>query len=426
MTQSFRDFLRMPDDPRLAGIAGRDAYSHADHAWERPLVRALLEGWLHKYQHEDFHGISCDGCCRPGLFRLQDEGAPLRAALDAAGRLLAACTPAQREALQHPLAAREWRAWMNPEIYLQRFGLRMDEVAAELREPMLALLRASLSAAGFARVRNLMRINHFLGELVNAPRVMNEYSYNLNLFGEPSATEPWGFNFYGHHLCLNVLFRQGQMVATPAFFGAEPHHIDAGPFAGVREFECEESLALTLMHGLPKALRREAQLFPHKRDPAMPPGRVAFADELHLAGAFQDNRVIPLEGPCVARFDPLQRRQLMDLVAAYLAYLPEGPRAVRLEEFERHLGETHFCWIGGTDGDAPFYYRIQGPVLLIEFDHHAGVFLANPTPQRFHVHTVVRTPNGNDYGMAVVRQHCEHLQRSVAQAQIRLPTQDQA
>jgi hypothetical protein len=425
MTTSFRYFLRSPDDPRLAGITERDAYSHADHAWERPPLRALLEGWLHKY-HEDFHGISCDGCCRPGLFRLQDEGAPLHAALVAAGRLLAACTPAQREALQHPLAAREWRAWMNPEIYLQRFGLRMDEVSPELRAPMLDLLRASLSAAGFERVRNLMRINHFLGELVNAPRVMNEYSYNLNLFGAPSASEPWGFNFYGHHVCVNLLFRQGQMVATPVFFGAEPHHIDAGPFAGVREFEAEERLALELMHGLPDALRREAQLYAHKRDPAMPPGRVAFADELNLAGAFQDNRVIPLEGPRASRFDALQRRRLMDLVAAYLAYLPEGPRTARLQDFERHLDETHFCWIGGTGDDDPFYYRIQGPVLLIEFDHHAGVFLGNPTPQRFHVHTVVRTPNGNDYGMSVIRQHCEQLQRSVAGTQKQIPTRDRA
>jgi len=416
MSASFRDFLRPPDDPRLAGIAQRDAYSHAEHAWERPPVRALLEGWLHKYHHEDFHGISCDGCCRPQLFRLQDEQAPLRAAVDAAGRLLAACTPAQRESLQHPLAAREWRAWMNPEIYVQRFGLRLDEVGPELRGPMLELLRASLSATGFARVRNLMRINHFLGELVNAPRVMNEYSYNLNLFGEPSATEPWGFNFYGHHVCLNLLFRQGQMVATPVFFGAEPHHIDTGPFAGVREFEAEERLALELMLDLPKPLQREAQLYAQKRDPAMPPGRVAFADELNLAGAYQDNRVIPHEGPCVARFDALQRRGLMDLVAAYLAYLPEGPRAARLQDFERHLGETHFCWIGGLGEDDPFYYRIQGPVLLIEFDHHAGVFLGNPTPQRFHVHTVVRTPNGNDYGMAVVKRHCEQAQQALPHA----------
>ena len=110
----------------------------------------------------------------------------------------------------------------------------------------------------------------------------------------------------------------------------------------------------------------------------------------------------------------------MDLVAAYLAYLPEGPRAARLADFERHLGETHFCWIGGLDDEDPFYYRIQGPVLLIEFDHHAGVFLGNPTPRRFHVHTVVRTPNGNDYGMAVVRQHCEQLQRALQAA----PAQD--
>ena len=91
----------------------------------------------------------------------------------------------------------------------------------------------------------------------------------------------------------------------------------------------------------------------------------------------------------------------------------ERPFAARLEDFERHLGETHFCWIGGTGDDDPFYYRIQGPVLLIEFDHHAGVFLGNPTPQRFHVHTVVRTPNGNDYGMAVVRRHCEQLQQTL-------------
>jgi hypothetical protein len=119
MRQSFRDFLRPPDDPRIAGIEQRDAYSHAEHTWQRPPVRTLLEGWLHRYRHEAFHGISCDGCCRPQLFTLQDEAAPVRAAAAAAQRLLGVCTPVQREALRHVLAAREWRAWMNPEIYLQ-------------------------------------------------------------------------------------------------------------------------------------------------------------------------------------------------------------------------------------------------------------------------------------------------------------------
>lgn len=37
-------------------------------------------------------------------------------------------------------------------------------------------------------------------------------------------------------------------------------------------------------------------------------------------------------------------------------------------------------------------------MLLVEYDNDAGVFLSNPEPERFHVHTIVREPNGNDYG----------------------------
>jgi len=42
----------------------------------------------------------------------------------------------------------------------------------------------------------------------------------------------------------------------------------------------------------------------------------------------------------------------------------------------------------------PFYYKIQHSVILIEFDHHSGVSLSNEEPEKFHVHTIVRTPEG--------------------------------
>ena len=70
--------------------------------------------------------------------------------------------------------------------------------------------------------------------------------------------------------------------------------------------------------------------------------------------------------------------------------------------------ETHFCWIGGFEEQSPFYYRIQSPVIFIEFDHHTGVFLTNAEPAKFHVHTIVRTPNGNDYGIDLLRLHYKH------------------
>jgi hypothetical protein len=83
-----------------------------------------------------------------------------------------------------------------------------------------------------------------------------------------------------------------------------------------------------------------------------------------------------------------------------------GHARIRMDEVRRHLDDTYFAWIGGTGPDSVFYYRIQSPVLLIEFDHQLPVALQGPrVPGRQHIHTVVRTPNGNDYGKDLLRQH---------------------
>ena len=415
MSSNFRDHLRPKDDPRIAGLAEHDAYSHADRILSHPIAHQLFDRWRDLYEHTEFKGITTQGECVPGLFTLQDEQAPVQASIQAVEHLLQGLTPEQTAIVQHAHDARQWHAWMNPEVYMMRFGLRLDELQAQTQDDILAVLRASLSPQGFERARQLMKINHFLGELVHAPKVMNEYSYNFNLFGTPSETEPWGWNFYGHHLCLNCRFIGSQMVLTPVFMGAEPHAIDVGPLAEIAVFEQEESGGLQLMQSLPLKLQQQAQLYTQKRDPAMPQGRIAFGDELTLTGAFQDNRIIPEEGVCAMAMPAAQQDHLLQLIETYLAYLPEGPRSARMRENHAHLANTWFCWIGGTDDESPFYYRIQSPVLIIEFDHHAGVFLGNPTPEKFHIHTLVRTPNGNDYGMDLVRQHCECMQK------IRLP-----
>jgi len=76
-----------------------------------------------------------------------------------------------------------------------------------------------------------------------------------------------------------------------------------------------------------------------------------------------------------------------------------------MAEVQQHLSETHVAWFGGIDDDSTFYYRVHSPVLLIEFDHLRGIALDNDEPARTHVHTTVRTPNGNDYGKDLLRQH---------------------
>lgn len=99
------------------------------------------------------------------------------------------------------------------------------------------------------------------------------------------------------------------------------------------------------------------------------------------------------------------RELLLHVIETYVNRMRSGHAQVRLEEVTRHLSDTVFAWIGACDDDAVFYYRVLSPVILIEFDHQRGIALDDDQPTRKHIHTVVRTPNGNDYGKDLLRQH---------------------
>jgi hypothetical protein len=396
----YRPFLPPPG----AKIAGPTARAHAHARLQTPRARGLFESWERLFA-ESFRGITADGRVMPDLYALRPEGAPIGAMIEAVHALLARLSPEQKKASDFPIDSKQWRHWQNTELYVEDYGLRLDEIGEEPREAVLAVLRASLSAHGYELSRNVMRLNRFLGDLVGGPQVLGEWSYTFCLFGGPSASEPWGWQLFGHHLVLNCFVLGEQMVLTPAFWGAEPAYADHGPFAGIRLFQDEERAGLTLMRSFSSEQQKRAIVAHSMMGGDLPEGRRHFADNLHLGGAFQDNRIVPYEGLKGDELTALQRRGLMDLVEKYLKPLPQGPLAARLSDVERHLGETHFCWIGGFSEDSPFYYRVQSPVVFIEFDHHAGVFLTNAEPAKFHVHTIVRTPNGNDYGFDLLRQH---------------------
>ena len=63
---------------------------------------------------------------------------------------------------------------------------------------------------------------------------------------------------------------------------------------------------------------------------------------------------------------------------------------------------------GATTPDAVFYYRFHSPVILSECDPQTPIAIRLPDgsrgPTRQHIHAVVRTPNGHDYGKDLVRQ----------------------
>lgn len=351
------------------------------------------------------------GNVRPGLFKLRDEGVPIDDIVAAAKAVVSQLSDEQRRKTILHIDSPEWRTWSNPEFLLSNKGVRLEDLAPGLRDAVLGVLRATLSPQGYEKAISAMRINHFLGELVGGPRVMNEHSYNFVLFGaEPSATRPWGFSFYGHHLCLNVFLHRTQIIISPWFTGAEPNIIDDGPWKGTRILHEEERLGLALMQSLSPELQATARTYEKMKDPAMPKGRWNHDDQRHLCGAYRDNRVVPYEGIRVSGLNADQQNLVRQILNQYLLYLPQRARELRLQDCADHFNETYFSWIGGFGDADPFYYRIQSPVVIVEFDHHSGVFLANSEPAKFHIHTLLRTPNAGDYGFAL-RDQIEGLEQ---------------
>jgi hypothetical protein len=342
---------------------------------------------------EPFKGITNNGEVIPGLFRIQKTGISTQSIREAAEAFLASLTPEQRGKTLFPVDTDQWRKWSNIHPTLMRHGTALFQMTDAQRARAFALLRESLSQRGFEEALDLMHLNETVQEMTGRLDEYGEDLYWLSIMGRPSATEPWGWQWDGHHLIINYFILSDQVVMTPAFLGAEPVHAKSGKYAGVRAFKADEDHGLALARTLSDAQR----------------GKTVIAPETSgedFTTAFRDNLVLDNAG---IRYDELTSPQhdlLLRLVNYHVARMRHGHAELKLEEVKRHLEDTYFCWMGGTENDSTFYYRVQSPVIIVEFDHQRGIaFRERTTPYKDHIHVTVRTPNGNDYGKDLLRRH---------------------
>jgi hypothetical protein len=347
---------------------------------------------------EPFRGITTNGTVQPGLFRIKSTGVSTEPVRNAAVAFLAALTSGQRAKTKFPVDDPEWRKWMNVHRYTRQ-GVSFQEMSEAQRAAAFGLLRASLSAKGLKLSQDIMKLNHTLGELNNDNFTeYGEWLYHITVMGEPSATQPWGWQIDGHHLIINYFVLGNQVVMSPVFVGSEPVVARSGKYKGVSILQDEQARGLKFLRALNEAQRKVAVIESSK------PGNN------NQAEGFKDNVVVPYAGLRASELNATQRVELLGLAQLFVDYQQSGHAAVKLEEVKAHLDETHFAWIGGDSDDSVFYYRIHSPVILIEFDHQRPAntrhLAKDPQlPIRDHIHVVIRTPNGNDYGKDLLRQH---------------------
>ena len=346
---------------------------------------------------EPFRGITTDRKIIPGLFEISPSGVSTEPVRNAAEKFTASLTNVQLARTMFPVNDIQWRKWMNQHFYVRQ-GISLAEMTDAQRDAAFGLMSASLSAKGFELTRNIMRLNETLAELAEDHVFLGEWLYWITILGKPSATEPWGWQLSGHHAIINYFVLGDQVVMTPVFLGSEPVRAPSGKYKGVEILQQEQNDGLEMLKALSDAQRKQAIL------------NFSKTGNNNLTEAFKDNVVIEYKGLRTNDLASPARRRLRDLVHLYVSNMDEGHGRVKMDEVDRHLDNTWFAWIGGTQPDSVFYYRVQSPVILIEFDHqrpaNLAKFAADPKqPTRQHIHCVVRTPNGNDYGKDLLRQH---------------------
>jgi hypothetical protein len=347
---------------------------------------------------EPFRGWTTNGSAEAGLFAIRSTGVSTEPVRRAAEAFLKSLTSAQRAKTEYGVDDPEWRKWMNQHFYVRQ-GVSFEEMTEAQREAAVSLLRAGLSARGLKQTRDIMRLNHTLGELNNNDFVQyGEWKYHITVMGTPSAKEPWGWQLDGHHVIVNYFVLGDQVVMTPHFAGSEPVTAAAGKFKGTTVLQDEQRKGLAMLRALDDAQRTAAILKPSK------------TGNNNLGEAFKDNVVLDYAGVCVAKLSPRQQEQLADLIEQYVGSMDDGHARVKMSEVRKHMHRTWFAWIGGTEDESVFYYRVHSPVIVIEFDHQTPANLRHLAkdprqPNREHIHVVVRTPNGNDYGKDLLRLH---------------------
>ena len=274
----------------------------------------------------------------------------------------------------------------------RREGLAFKDMPAPARAAAHELMKASLSAVGYDKAVNVIRLEGVLRQLETFGGLLRDpENYSVSVFGAPGTATPWGWRLEGHHLSLNFTLAAGKPVAvTPAFFGANPAEVRSGPLTGLRTLGREGDLARALASGMDAAQRKRMVMAAQSMgDIVAGPGR-------------REGLAAPAGLPA-GDLSAAQREQLVRLVEEYARNMRADVAEAELRRFgEAGVERVHFAWAGPIEPGHAHYYRIHGPTVLIEYD--------NTQNDANHVHSAWHDP-ARDFGADLLGAHYQHGHR---------------
>ena len=262
------------------------------------------------------------------------------------------------------------------------------------KQAALDLLKASLSQTGYQKSMDIIELEKVLIIIEGNKFHMGHgtgrdpLNYHFCIFGNPSATDIWGWRFEGHHIALNFTSSNGEIVSTtPSFFGSNPGVVTIDEQRGKEVLKKETELGFQLVNSF-----NENQL-PIARFSETAPHEIITGTDVKVNG-------LEPRGISYTALNGDQKEMFMDLLNVYINNYQLGfAKTLRTKIENAGIENLYFAWAGGMQRGIGNYYRIQGPMLLIEYD--------NTQNNANHVHTVVRDLT-NDYAEDILREHYKH------------------
>jgi len=278
-------------------------------------------------------------------------------------------------------------------VPLPRKGPTFHDFDDKQTDAAIDLLRSSLGKEGFRKSQEIMALEEVLRVIENntndtmpdgRPR-RDPLNYHFSIFGKPSSKSPWGWRFEGHHLSLNFTSSDGKISAsTPSFFGTNPGIVSTTEQKGKEVLKEEASLGFQLINSMGEEQLKIAR----------------FAEEAPNDVISKNKRKAESLEPLGISYTALsedQKEQLLTLLNVYLTtFEPDFEARFWKKIRKAGIENLSFAWAGSLQTGAGHYYRIQGPMLLIEYD--------NTQNNANHAHAVVRDLT-NDYGADILKEH---------------------
>ena len=243
-----------------------------------------------------------------------------------------------------------------------------------------AVLKAAMGTSagtGYDQVMQIVSTDDVLGQ---AMKGYSSGNYYMAFLGTPTTTGTWQLQFGGHHMAVNLTFKNGAIIgASPFFIGLEPISRTSGGIT-YAPLKPNQTAMAAMLSSLSPAELANAKLNESFNNVVVGPGA--------------DGKFPAKAGIKCSSLTKAQKALVLAAMRVWVKNADDATAAKLMAAYTKEINDTYISYSGNATLDHKAdYARIDGPGVWVEFICQPGAVY----PKGIHYHTIYRD-HVRDYG----------------------------